>query len=134
MNIATLKKDLRQLKKSIHIIEALKNAQERYLKRIQSLENLVQTDRIKEQIETTKKIMSLMNLDLYIKEASEIEERYMQYINQLEPIDKAIILDNLVNGLPYWKIGMKLGYSEDGIRKRVDKIARQLVTLINKNQ
>lgn len=134
MNIATLKKDLRQLKKTIHIIEALKNAQERYLKRIQSLENLVQTDRIKEQIETTKKIMSLMNLDLYIKEASEIEERYMQYINQLEPIDKAIILDNLVNGLPYWKIGMKLGYSEDGIRKKVDKIARQLVTLINKNQ
>ncbi len=130
MNINTIKKDLRQLKKTIHIIEALKNAQKRYIQRIEALSRLVQTDRIKEQIESTQKVMGLMNIDAYIKEANEIEGKYMYAINQLEPIERAIILDCFVNGLPYWKVGLNLGYTEEGLRKKTDKILRKLVKLI----
>lgn len=130
MNINTVKRDLRQLKKTIHIIESLKKVQERYLQRIEALSRLVQTDKIKEQISSTKKIMSLMNLEEYIKDATDIEGKYMSYISRLDPIDKAIILDNLVNGIPYWKIGLTLGYSEEGIKKRAKKAIRALASMM----
>jgi len=130
MNINTVKRDLRQLRKTLHIIEALKMSQHRYLQRIEALSRLVQTDKIKEQISTTKKVMSLMKLEDYIKDATEIESKYMSAINQLDPLDRVIILDNLVNGLPYWKIGLNLGYSEDGIKKRVNKAVRKLATMM----
>ena len=131
MNINTVKNDLRQLKKTIHIIESLKKAQQRYIQRIEALSRLVQTDKIKEQISTTKKVMSLMNIEEYVKDATEIESKYMSYISQLDPIDKVIILDNLVNGIPYWKIGLKLGYSEDGIKKRASKAIRHLASMVS---
>lgn len=130
MNINTVKNDLRQLRKTIHIIESLKMVQERYIQRIEALSRLVQTDKIKEQIATTKRVMSLMNLEEYVKDATEIESKYMSSLNQLDPVDRAIILDNLVNGLPYWKIGLKLGYSEDGIKKRINKAVRKLATMM----
>lgn len=130
MNINTVKRDLRQLRKTLHIIEALKMSQHRYLQRIEALSRLVQTDKIKEQISTTKKVMSLMKLEDYVKDATEIESKYMSAINQLDPLDRVIILDNLVNGLPYWKIGLNLGYSEDGIKKRVNKAVRKLATMM----
>lgn len=130
MNINTVKRDLRQLRKTLHIIEALKMSQHRYLQRIEALSRLVQTDKIKEQISTTKKVMSLMKLEDYVKDATEIESKYMSAINQLDPLDRVIILDNLVNGLPYWKIGLNLGYSEDGIKKRVNKAVRKLASIM----
>ncbi|MBO5440852.1 MAG: sigma-70 family RNA polymerase sigma factor [Clostridia bacterium] len=130
MNINTIKKDLRQLKKTIHIIEALKCVQERYQQRIETLSRLALTDKVKEQIRTTKRIMGLMSIEEYIKEATEIEAKYMSAINQLDPLDKAIVLDNLVNGIPYWKIGLKLGYTEDGIKKRINKAIRKLSSIM----
>ena len=130
MNINTVKNDLRQLRKTLHIIEALKMSQERYIQRIEALSRLVQTDKIKEQINTTKKVMSLMRLEDYVKDATEIEAKYMASINQLDPLDRVIILDNLVNGLPYWKIGLNLGYSEDGIKKRINKAVRKLASMM----
>lgn len=130
MNINTIKKDLRQLKKTIHIIDALKGVQERYIKRIESLSRLIQTDRIKEQIKTTKAVLALMNIDQYIEEATSLESKYMYAINQLEPIEKAIILDSFVNGMPYWRVGLKLGYTEESLRKKADKIMRKLTSIM----
>lgn len=130
MNISTIKNDLRQLKKTIHIIEALKGSQDRYIKRIEMLSRLAQTDKIKERIESTKNVMDLMNIEEYIEEANNLERKYMGAINQLEPLDRAIIVECFINGLPYWKLALKLGYSEDGIRKKADKIMRKLLKLM----
>lgn len=130
MNISTIKNDLRQLKKTIHIIEALKSSQDRYIKRIEMLSRLAQTDKIKERIESTKNVMNLMNIEEYIEEANSLESKYMSAINQLEPLDRAIIIECFINGLPYWKLALKLGYSEDGIRKKADKIMRKLLKLM----
>ena len=74
--------------------------------------------------------MGLMSIEEYIKEATDIEAKYMSAINQLDPLDKAIVLDNLVNGIPYWKIGLKLGYTEDGIKKRINKAIRKLSSIM----
>ncbi len=134
MNVATIKKELRQLRKTIHIVEALKETQERYIKRIEALSRLVQTDKIKEQIETTKKVMSLMNIAQYVEEATELEKKYMTAINRLEPMEKAIILESFINSKPYWKIGLQFGYSEEGVRKKIDAIIRKLLSYFEKIQ
>ena len=132
MNIKELKTDLRQLKKTIHIIDALTESKARYLKRIEVLSSFAQTEKIKEQIETTKKVMSLMKLDEYIKEANEIEAKYAKALNMLDSTERAIIIEAFINGKPYWKIGNDFGYSEDSIRKKTDKILRKMVLYFNK--
>ena len=131
MNVKTIKSDLRKLKKTIHILDALKETQERYIKRIETLSKFVQTDKIKEQIETTKTVMNLMDIDYYIKEANEIESKYMSTINKLEPMEKLIIVECFINGKPYWKVGMELCYCEDTIRKKAEKIIRKMVNMMN---
>ena len=132
MNVKTIKNDLRQLKKTVHIIDAMKDTQQRYLKRIETLSKFVQTEQIKDQINTTKKLLNLMDIDTYIKDAIEIEQKYMSVINKLEPIEKTIIIESFINGKPYWKIGMDLFYSEETVRKKVDKILRKMVGMFNK--
>ena len=130
MNIKTIKADLRQLKKTIHIIEALKRSQARYTDRIDTLSKFVQTPKIKEQIETTKKVMSLLKIEDYIKEANELEKKYISAINKLEPLEKTIIIESFLNGKPYWKIGNELGYEEETIRKKIAKILRKIASCL----
>lgn len=132
MNVKTIKNDLRQLKKTIHIIDAMKETQERYLKRIETLSKISQTEQIKDQIKTTQKVLSLMDIDTYIKDATEIEKKYMTVINKLEPLEKTIIIESFINGKPYWKIGIELSYAEETIRKKIDKILRKMVGMFNK--
>ena len=127
MNIKEIKKDLRQLKKTIHIIDALKRSQARYTDRIETLSKFQQTPKIKQQIETTKKVMSLLRIEDYIKEANEIESKYMDAINSLEPIERTIIIESFLNGKPYWKIVQDLGYEEETVRKKVNRILRKIV-------
>lgn len=131
MNVKTIKNDLRQLKKTIHIIDALKETQERYLQRIEALSKKPQSAKIKEQIETTKKVMSLMDIESYVKEATEIEKKYMTVINMLDPIEKTIIIESFINGKHYWKIGNDLGYAEETVRKKISKILRKMVSAFN---
>ena len=126
MNIKEIKSDLRQLKKTIHIIEALKRSQARYTERIDTLSKFVQTPKIKEQIEATKKVMSLLKIEEYIKEANELESKYIPIINNLEPIEKTIIMESFFDGKPYWKIGLDLGYEEETVRKKIDRILRKM--------
>ena len=131
MNIKTIKSDLRQLKKTIHIIEALKRSQARYTERIDTLSKFVQTPKIKEQIEATKKVMSLMQIEEYIKEANELESKYIPIINNLEPIEKTIIMESFFDGKPYWKVGNMISYCEDTVRKKANKIMRKMVNMMN---
>ena len=130
MNKSKLKEDLRQLKKTIHIIDTLRGVQERYIKRIDALSRLTQTPKIVDQIKTTKKVLSMMKTDEYVEEAHALEEKYMSYINALEPIEKALLLETLINGNPYWKIAITYGYTEESLRKKIDKILRKLSSLV----
>ena len=130
MNKSKLKEELRQLKKTVHIIETLKGVQERYIKRIDALSKLTQTSRIQDQIKTTKKVLSMLKIDEYVEEAHALEEKYMSYINELEPVEKALMLETLINGNPYWKIAMNYGYTEESLRKKIDKNLRKLAASI----
>ncbi len=130
MNIQAVKKELRELKSTVHIIDTLKNTQIRYNERIEALLRLPKTKRIEEQISNLKRVLSLMRLDAYIEKATALEKKYIVAINKLDNIEKTLILDTFINGISYWKIGLNLGYAEETVRKKVSRAIRKLSTLL----
>ena len=75
-------------------------------------ENLEEATKIRKNLES-------LRVEDCIKEATELESRYMEAISKLEPLDRTIILDGYINGKAYWKIGRDTGYTERGVQKRV---------------
>ena len=125
-NIETVRKDLKSLKQKTHLIENLRKTQMTHIMRIEMLKKMTKTTEVCECIEREERLLSLLKAEPYIKEAELLEEKYMSAINLLDPIDKIIILDAFVNGTPYWRVGVSVGYSEEGVRKRVSKIIHRL--------
>ena len=125
-DILRVKSDLKNLRKAIKIIDAVMEAENKHIKRLELLKFLGQDEFTREEIERTERILQCYDAAKYISEANRLEEKYMGVINALEPIDRTIVLEGYINGNPYWKIGMKIGYSEEGIRKRMAKIIKQI--------
>ena len=128
--IFKIKRDLRQLRKITHSIEVSIQVKEKHEKRLLLLSERKQTNEIKSEIAKIKRVLESLHIENYIKTATEIESKYMEAINKLDPLDKTIILEGYINGTAYWKIGRNIGYSEIGIQKRVSKIIEKLSTLI----
>lgn len=128
--IERIKKDLRRLSKLSHSIEVSLTMKERHEKRRELLLQGDQTEETLAEISKIDRVLSSLRIKEYIKEATALEERYMGAISRLEPLDKTIILDGYVNGKAYWKIGRDIGYTEDGIKKRVKKSIEKLATLL----
>ncbi len=126
--INEVKKDLRELKHHAHAIEKLKMAQNTHLARISMLERMEKTDKIKEIIECERRHIELLPISEEIERARLLEEKYIDAISTLGPIEKSIIIDTYINGIPYWKIGITLGYSEEGIRKRLAKALKEIAS------
>ena len=76
--------------------------------------------------------MNKLDTDGFIKKSIIKKEQYFEAISSLEPINQTIIIDSVINGVAYWKIGNKLHFSEVTIKKRVNKSIRQLVDYLNK--
>ena len=129
--INEVKKDLRELKKHAHAIERLKEAQSTHEARIKMLEKLNSCKKTQEIIEKERRHIELLPIEKEIESARELEEKYMSAISTLGPIDKSIIIDTYINGVPYWKIGVALGYSEEGIRKRLGKAIKEISSIVN---
>ena len=123
--IERVKKDLRELKKHVHLINTLLRRKAQYLLRIDTLRK---SHRIKarEEIEMIEEVLAQMNIEKYIERATNLEKKYMTKIKKLSITDQAIIIDYYINGLPAWKIGLRLDYSEDGIRKRLQKALEKI--------
>ena len=129
--INEVKKDLRELKKHAHAIERLQKAQKTHLARIKMLERMNQPEITKEIIENELRHIEILPLCKEIDSAREIEEKYMDAISALGPIEKSIVIDTYINGIPYWKVGADLGYSEEGVRKRLSKAIKEITTFFN---
>lgn len=120
--INEVKKDLRELKRQTHAIKQLECAQKTHLARIKLLMGMEENERIKALIEKERASLASLNVADVVSGACEIEEKYMEAINALPLVDRGIIVDAFINGTPYWKIGLSVGYSEEGVRKKVSKI------------
>lgn len=124
--INEVKRDLRELKKHTHAIERLQEAQSTHLARIKMLERLNQPEKTKEIIEKELRHIELLPLCEEINSARELEEKYMTAISALGPIEKSIVIDTYINGIPYWKVGARLSYSKEGVRKRLAKAIKEI--------
>ena len=117
-----VKKDLRELKKLTHAIKQLESAQRMHLARIKLLENLPKSEKIDTLIAKEKSLISSIDCQGVIEKSCALEEKYMDAINSLPLFDRGMIVDAFINGTPYWKIGLEIGYSEEGVRKKISKI------------
>lgn len=126
MDIDTVKKDLRQLRKISHSIEALLTMKEKHERRLAFLSERSYSPEVEEEKRRIQNLLKGLDLQGYIRRATALEEKYMAAIDKLEPLDKKIIIDGYINGKAYYKIGRDIGYTEAGIRKRIEKIIKQI--------
>ena len=125
-----IKRDLRLLRKITHSIEVSLTVEKRHKERLEVLQKQQQTEEVKQNIADIEAVLATLDTAKYIQRATELESRYIEAINKLDPLDKTIILDGYINGKAYWKIGRDIGYTEVGIQKRVNKIIEILANLI----
>lgn len=128
--INEVKKDLRELKKYTHAISQLESAQKTHLMRIKLLEGLEKNERVLALIEKEKSLMASLASLASLENACALEEKYLSVINALPLIERGIIVDAFINGMPYWKIGLQIGYSEEGVRKKVSKIIAKIAQMM----
>ena len=127
-----IKRDLRLLRKITHSIEVSLTVEKRHKERLEILRKQEQTEEFKQNIADIEAVLASLDTAKYIQRATELESRYIEAINKLDPLDKTIILDGYVNGKAYWKIGRDIGYTEVGVQKRVNKIIEILARILDK--
>ena len=126
MKIDEVKKDLKNLRLYNRSISKLKELMTTHEMRIKMLEKMGENERIKGIIAKERSLLSSLDFATKIDNALSLEEKYMGFITSLDPLDRDIIIDAYINGLPYWKIGLEIGYSEEGVRKKVSKIIKEI--------
>lgn len=124
--INKVRKDLRALKSTSHAITRLIEAQGVHFVRIRALEALPRSKKNDSLIKRERELISALGLDNEIEKSSEIEKRYMDAIATLDVTDRAMITDCFVKGAPYYKVAMDYGFSEGGLRKRLDRLIKQI--------
>ena len=92
-----IRQDLRLLKKIQHSIQVLLDVESIHKKRLEVLLSKQQTESVKADITKIQDIISKLDIENYIKRATEIECKYWEAINSLPPLDKTIILDGYIN-------------------------------------
>lgn len=128
VDIEIIKRDLRQLRKVTHSIEAFMTMKDKHEKRLEYLSGLLPSKEVDEEKKRIEELLKRIDIQGYIVRATSLEEKYMAAIDKLDPLDKKIIVDGYINGRAYFKIGRDIGYTEAGIRKRLDKIFKQIQT------
>ena len=124
--INRVKKDLRALKRSSHAIQRLIEVQGIHFLRIRALESLPKSEERDSLVSRERELVSALGLTEQIKESEEIQKRYMDAISCLDLNDRAIVLDCYLKGEPYYKVAMDYGFSEGGLRKRLEKLLKTI--------
>lgn len=127
--IAQVKKELRNLSRLNRSIEAAVRARERHEKLLDILRKNPSPG-CEEEERRILRIIDGLRIDESMRLSHEIEERYIPAIRQLDRLDQIIVIEGIINGKAYWKIGRDIGYTEDGIKKRMQKIFCQLSEMV----
>ena len=121
-----IRQDLRQLKINTHAINVLQKAYETHKRRIKMLEGLEENSYRARVIKRERAKLASLRFEEQIEALTDLELKYMHLIESLPALDKSIIVDCFINGKSYWQIGLDLGFSEEGIRKKVGVIIKKL--------
>ena len=122
--IYRVKKDLRALKKSSHALNRLIELHGLCYKKVKVIEAL--EGEASALAEREKEIALALGIKAEILKSQELTGKYAAAIGSLDTEDKAMLLDCYINGMPYWKIAMEYGFSEEGARKHIDKIVKKI--------
>lgn len=128
--IETIKKDLRQLRKVTHSIEALMTMKDKHEKRLEYLSGLPPSESVEEEKRKIVSLLEKVDIQGYIARAAALEERYMAAIDKLDPLDKKILIDGYINGKAYYKIGWEIGFSTQGVQNRISIIIKKIATML----
>lgn len=126
MEIKQVKEDLKELKKTVHLIDTLIRTKNAYAYRIKELNEMGKGEKASE----LAAMIEQMQIERCLKGAIELQNKYSEAIATLGVVDKTIVLEYYINGLTAWKIGNKLGYSEEAIRKHLAKALAQIAKAI----
>ena len=128
--ISKIKAELKQLRHLNHSIATLQEMDRKLNERLVYLRSKATLD--EDEIAKVEKTISTIDISSQIKRSIELEAKYMRFILNLPPIDQTIILEGVVNGTHYWKVAQKVGYSVEGLKKRIplaiSKIAKMLAS------
>ena len=125
-----VKKDLRNLRYLECSIRTFTEANEKLKKQYEKHKE--DKNSAEEELKKLEEARKKLDTNGFIKKSIEKKQRYFDAISHLEPINQTIIIDSVINGETYWKIGIKLSFSEIAIKKRVNKSIGQIVEYLNK--
>ena len=129
--ISKVKKEIKQLRQNMRLLDALASSDARNAKRLDTLKASPQSEAVQAEIARIRRSLDSVCAKKLSCDIMRLEEKYMRAINSLPSFDKTIFLEFFIEGLPYWKIGMNTGYSEDGIRKRIYKMAEKIAACVS---
>ena len=118
--------DLRSIRKLAHNISAATRAKSNYVERLELLRAQEPSNAVRSEEARIHRLIKGLNIEKLIHTSGELEAIYMPIIDTFDPLDRAIIIDAVVNGKAYWRIGREIGYTERGIQKRMTEMIRRL--------
>ena len=128
--INIVRKDLRALKSTSHAITRLIEAQGIHFVRIKALEKLPKSKTVDILIEQERALAQDNGLAGQIEKSAELEKKYSRALSSLDVTDRAMVTDCFIKGEPYYKVAMDYGFSEGGLRKRIDRLIVQIAKTI----
>lgn len=128
--INIVRKDLRALKSTSHAITRLIEAQGIHFVRIKALEKLPKSKTVDILIEQERALAQDNGLEGQIEKSAKLEKKYSRALASLDVTDRAMVTDCFIKGEPYYKVAMNYGFSEGGLRKRIDRLIVQIAKTV----
>ncbi len=125
-----VRNDLRNWRKQERAINACLEARTR----MQRQAELLKGYGLEEDLRKVEAQIASLHIEKLIAEAQSKREMYMNAIEQLECIDKIVVIENIINGKPYQKVAEETSYSIDTIRWRVKRVTKKICTIVNKER
>ena len=123
-----VKKEIKEWRATLYQISMFEGVSEKYRKRIDGLKH-IKTRNAEREIARLEGICDSFRLKELRERESAFRERYQPYIDKLAPVEGPII-KGFVSGATYSEISQDMGYSEVGIRKRLDRIYIKLASAL----
>ena len=128
MTSQNVKNDIKEWRRIFRQISLLEGVSGKYKKRIEALKR-IKTENSEREIERLEDICGTFKLKELKERQGAFVNKYQVYIDKLVPIDR-LIIKGFVAGASYSEMSQDLGYSEVGIRKRIEKAYKKLETMM----
>lgn len=119
-----VKKDIRRLRAVKRQITLLEGARDKYDRRILALMR-AGTDTAEREAEKLRRIRNGLKIPELKAEEERLLQTYEPVMEKLSPVDH-MVLEQFIDGATHQEIAIDLGYSEVGVRKRLDRVYKKI--------